>query len=251
MFALKYMATGSNGNCCFLTDGETNLIIDIGVSVNAFAAGMESINEKASALDGILITHEHGDHISGAKKVVEKYQVPCYLSKGTFDNSNLITLNKYLVKQMVPGKKKRINSLEIMPFDVDHDVAEPIGFLFKNGMGEKLVFVADCGSYDFEIDADYYAIELNYMAEVIERDHQAGIIHPVLYNRIKGEYGHTEMDQAISFALEHPDAEYVFHHLSYTNIDKELLEEELNKHGLKYHLARPGLEVQFGEEVPY
>jgi phosphoribosyl 1,2-cyclic phosphodiesterase len=251
MFALKYIATGSKGNCCFLTDGETNLIIDLGITLDDFKSGMESIDQKVRSLDGIFITHEHGDHISGAKKVVEKYQIPSFLSKGTFDNSNMITLNQYLVNQLVPGKKTRIKSLEIMPFIVDHDVAEPIGFLFRNQLGEKLVFVADCGSFDFKIDADFYAVELNYMKDVIEYRNAEGKMHEALYKRISGDYGHVEMQQTIDFALEHPNAEYVFHHLSYTNIDHHELENKLDEHKLKYHLASPGLEVQFGEVEPY
>lgn len=251
MFRLSYIATGSKGNCCHLSDGKTNLIIDLGIPINDFINGMEYFDEKISDVSGILITHEHGDHISGALKAIKKYAIPCYISKGTFDNSNLFTLNAYLVKQIEHGKRLKIGTIEIMPFQVEHDATEPMAFLFRNELGETLVFVADCAFYSFEIEADFYAIELNYMNEVVEGRFANKDIHNTLYKRVKGDYGHIEMNQAIEFAQQNPVAQYVFHHLSETNIDLERLFKILYDEGLDYGIATNGTRFEFGEIEPY
>lgn len=241
MFELTYISTGSQGNCCLIETGDVKFLIDIGVPPTTFKKQIKDFSSIA-ALDFILITHEHGDHIFGVKAIVDKYKIPCYLSKGTYENSDLENLNSYLVNILEPNKKYSLEGLTVLPFEVDHDAEEPLGFLFKNKEGERLLFVADCGNFDFEVDADIYAVELNYMEEVVEN---VDIEEAFKYKRVQGEYGHAGMEKTIEFAKGNPDKEYIFHHLSKRSIDMEKLIERLDAEKLKYNIAEDGKSFKF------
>lgn len=242
MFALHYLSTGSKGNCCLVETDKVKFLIDIGINPKHFKTSIKKFSSITS-IDFALITHEHGDHIMGAKKIIDKYKIPCYLSQGTFDNSDLKNLNRYLVNIVKPNKKYKIEDLTILPFVIDHDAEEPLGFLIKNKEGEKLLFVADCGNFDFVVDADIYAIELNYMQSELEK--LIGTDKEFLYDRTGGIYGHIELEQAIDFAKENIEKEYIFHHMSKTNFNLREAKKRLDEEGIKYTFAKSRMSFEF------
>jgi phosphoribosyl 1,2-cyclic phosphodiesterase len=241
MYKLSYVTTGSQGNCCLIETDDVKFLIDLGIPPSPFKRQIKDFS-SISTLDFVLITHEHGDHIFGAKKIIDKYKIPCYLSKGTYENSDFKDLNNYLVNIMTPNKKYTIEGLTILPFKVDHDAEEPLGFLIKNKVGEKLLFVADCGNFDFEVDADIYAVELNYMEEVVEN---VEVEEAFKYKRVQGQYGHAGMEKTIEFAKSNPDKEYIFHHLSRRSVDMGRLIERLDAEKIKYRIADNGKSFKF------
>lgn len=236
MYELHYLETGSQGNCCLVNTGDVKFLIDLGIPPTLFKRQIKDFSSIAD-LDFMLITHEHGDHIFGVKKIADRYKIPCYLSKGTYENSDLKDLNSYLVNILEPNKKYSIEGLTVLPFGVDHDAKEPLGFLIKNKLGETLLFVADCGNFDFEVDADIYAVELNYMEEVIE---SLNAEESYKQTRVQGDYGHAGMEKTIEFAKGNLEKEYIFHHLSKRNIDMEKLIVRLDAEKIKYHIAENG-----------
>ena len=242
MYNIRYLSTGSKGNCCLVETDDVKFLIDLGLPLSQFKKAIKKFSSITS-IDFILITHEHGDHISGAKQVIDKYKIPCYLSHGTYENSDLQEVNKYLVNIVEPSKKYTIEGLGILPFTVDHDAREPLGFLIKNTVGEKLLFVADCGNFDFEVEADIYAVELNYMDSMMEKLLETE--KEFLYKRVKGNYGHIELEKAISFAKEHIDKEYIFHHMSRANINHMEMTKRLYEEKINYKLAKNGESFKF------
>ena len=175
MISFVVVGSGSKGNATLLFDEETLIQI------------LESINKNKSDLQGILITHEHTDHIKNLS--MYKGKVPIYASKGTID---------YFDHEVVPFDSFEIGTLSVIPFMTSHDAANPVGYVVISGK-TKLVYLTDSGyipeeSLDYLKDADYYIMESNHDLKMLMKSNRPA----VLKRRIKGDEGHlSNVDSAI------------------------------------------------------
>ena len=80
---LVSIASGSSGNCIYVGNDNTHLLVDVGISAKRIEAGLKEIDLCGKDLDGILITHEHSDHIQGVGVMARKYGIPIYATRGT------------------------------------------------------------------------------------------------------------------------------------------------------------------------
>lgn len=194
------IASGSSGNCIFVGTDHTSVLIDAGISGKKVVAGLNEIGRKPEELDGILITHEHSDHIKGLGVLARKYGIPIYSAPGTIrtmmDQQTLGKVDPSLFCEVHPDEHFCIGDLGILPFRVSHDAAEPVAYRFC--YGEKSVAVAtDLGYYD-----DYIVNHLkNLDAVLIESNHdinmlQVGSYPYYLKRRILGEKGHLSNENA-------------------------------------------------------
>ena len=194
------IASGSSGNCIFAGTDHTGILIDAGISGKKVVAGLHSIEHKPEELDGILITHEHSDHIKGLGVLARKYGIPIYCSKGTkramLGQKMLGKVDESLFQEIVPDEGFSVGDMEILPFLVSHDAAEPVAYRLASG--KKSVAVAtDLGYYD-----DYIVDHLKHLdAVLIESNHdvnmlQVGIYPYYLKQRILGQKGHLSNDNA-------------------------------------------------------
>jgi phosphoribosyl 1,2-cyclic phosphodiesterase len=134
---IKVLASGSKGNCYWVSDGKTNLLLEAGIPFGEIQKGC---NFSISHLDGCLITHEHGDHAKAAGKLM-KHSIDVYASQGTASAQGWNGHRLHIIKSM---ERFNIGSFAIMPFDVKHDSAEPLGYcLLSQETQEKLLFVTD------------------------------------------------------------------------------------------------------------
>ena len=187
MISFVVVGSGSKGNATLLFDEETLIQIDMGLPMRRITAALESIKKNKSDLQGILITHEHTDHIKNLS--MYKGKVPIYASKGTID---------YFDHEVVPFDSFEIGTLSVIPFMTSHDAANPVGYVVISGK-TKLVYLTDSGyipeeSLDYLKDADYYIMESNHDLKMLMKSNRPAI----LKRRIKGDEGHlSNVDSAI------------------------------------------------------
>ena len=85
MFNFCSLYSGSSGNCLFIETENTKLLIDAGVSLKKIEEGLDKVNVEPSSLNGILVTHEHSDHIKSLGSLTKKFDIPVFANQKTFD----------------------------------------------------------------------------------------------------------------------------------------------------------------------
>ncbi len=194
------IASGSSGNCIFVGTDHASVLIDAGISGKKVTAGLNAIERVPEELDAILITHEHADHIKGLGVLARKYGIPIYSSPGTIRalrmQQPLGPVDESLFHEIIPDQSFSVGELEIHPFRISHDAAEPVAYRFR--CGEKSVAVAtDLGCYD-----DYIVENLKELdAVLIESNHdtnmlQVGTYPYYLKQRILSSRGHLSNEHA-------------------------------------------------------
>lgn len=220
------IASGSHGNCYHLRHGNTSLLIEAGVSP-------KSVNNrgiKLSDCSGLLLSHEHYDHSKYASIISNKYDVTVYASKGTFDvidgvNNNIP--NKVVIKRF---EAFSIGCFSILPFDVDHDANEPLGFVITTtDTFERLLFFTDtCRMRYLFSHVKYLMAECNYVNEILSNSVTIGSIGKRAASRIR--YSHMGLDELVDFIGELDKSEltaiYALH-LSDRHSDEGLIKRTL------------------------
>ena len=138
--------SGSSGNSLFVQSDNTKILVDCGVSNKKIEEALNSIEVDASSIDAVIVTHEHIDHVKGLATFSCKYDVPVFATRETLDNMEKITskisdrnLNSFKIDE-----KFSIGDLEILPFSIPHDAANPCGFNIFNS-DKKLSIATDIG----------------------------------------------------------------------------------------------------------
>lgn len=193
---LMSIASGSSGNCIYVGDDNTHLLIDTGISKKRVEEGLNSIGLTLSDMNGILVTHEHSDHISGLGVILRKNNIPVY---GTNETMEEAAKTKYLDKvdfSLMNGvntdEEFTIGTLKIHPFSIFHDAANPCGYRISDVNSNKAVAVAtDMGCYNDYIvdnlkDLDAILLEANHDVKML----QVGSYPYYLKQRILGNKGH-------------------------------------------------------------
>ena len=226
------IASGSSGNCIYIGDDTTHLLVDTGISKKRIEEGLKELEIKGDELRGILITHEHVDHIQGLGVFSRKYAVPVYATHGTIEgikaNKNIGRLPEGLLHEVQVDQTFRLGDMDIRPFAISHDANEPSGYRIENG--KKSVAVAtDLGVYD-----DYTVEHLSDLnAVVLEANHDIHMLEvgPYPYplkRRVMGDRGHlsNELSGKLLCDILHDDLQYVvLGHLSKENNYEELAYE--------------------------
>jgi phosphoribosyl 1,2-cyclic phosphodiesterase len=194
------IASGSSGNCIYVGSEATHLLVDVGISGKRTEEGLNSLGLTGRDLDGIFITHEHADHISGLGVIARKYGIPIYATRGTIDAmmeySNLGKVDTSLFHEVQADKKLTIKDLVVNPMKISHDAAQPVAYRISYG-NRKVGICTDLGVYD-----DYTVECLKGMdALLIEANHdvhmlQAGSYPYYLKQRILGDKGHLSNENS-------------------------------------------------------
>lgn len=226
------IASGSSGNCIYVGNDKTHLLIDAGISKKRIEAGLQTLDVKGEEITGILITHEHVDHIQGLGVFSRKYEVPIYGTKGTIEGikkcSNLGKMPEGLLHEIHTDEDFELGDITIHPFKISHDANEPSGYRMQND--SKAVAVAtDLGKYD-----DYIVEKLkNLNGIVLEANHDIHMLEvgPYPYplkRRVMGDKGHlsNELSGRLLCDILHDDLKcVVLGHLSKENNYEELAYE--------------------------
>lgn len=185
MLDIKSLASGSTGNCYKVSDGKTSLLIEAGIPIKKIKQGL---NYRLSEIEGVLVSHEHGDHSKAIKDVV-KAGINCYMSKGTIE---AVGINNHRIIPVKTSKAFKIGTWVGKGFNVEHDAKEPYGFLlWSKNTGDKLVYLTDTyyTRYKFH-QLDYIMVECNYAIDILNKNVEAGLVHQTMKNRvIKSHFG--------------------------------------------------------------
>ena len=208
------IGSGSSGNSVFVGSGNTHFIIDAGLSGKRIEAGLNKNDLTARDLSGILVTHEHNDHIAGLGVMARRYGLPIYATRGTIDAiKNIPTLGKIDDSLFVEIEKDReftLGDLSIKAISVSHDAADPVGFIFSD-QRKKAAVVTDLGKYD-----DYIVDNIRGMNVLfLEANHDKNEATGTLLSRVIGP--ETE-----HIFLGHLSAENNFPELAYETVFQEI-----------------------------
>lgn len=165
MFKIKILASSSSGNCYQIYDGDKHIIIDPGINKNDLSR-LSGFTLADSDL--CLVSHEHKDH-SRSALYLQSIGVTLAASLGTLKGINADIDSAHILESL---KRSSLNDWSIMPFDIEHDSNEPLGFVIETPTGKRIMFVTDTSyiRYRFK-NIHYYMIECNYSKELmIEND---------------------------------------------------------------------------------
>ena len=226
------IASGSSGNCIYVGDDQTHLLVDTGISKKRIEEGLSKLEIKGDELEGILITHEHVDHIQGLGVFSRKYEIPIYATPGTIEGirncKSLGKLPEGLLHEIEIDHPFSLGTLNIDPFAISHDANEPSGYRIENGK-KSVADATDLGVYD-----DYTVEHLSDLnAVVLEANHDIHMLEvgPYPYplkRRVMGDKGHlsNELSGKLLCDILHDDLQYVvLGHLSKENNYEELAYE--------------------------
>ena len=194
MLRFASLGSGSKGNATLLEVGDTRFLLDCGFSVRETERRLDRLGLSAESLQGILVTHEHGDHIRGVAALSRKYRLPVWLTAGTlratpdsdFHHTHIIHAHENF----------SVGECLIEPFPVPHDAREPCQYVFSDGE-RRLGILTDTGSLTPHIERMLSGVhglllECNYDSVMLEQ----GPYPPSLKRRVGGRFGHLANDQA-------------------------------------------------------
>lgn len=226
------IASGSSGNCIYVGSDSTHLLVDTGISKKRIEESLAELQITGDDLNGILITHEHSDHIQGLGVFCRRYGVPIYATRGTIAGicacKTLGKMPEGLFREITGDETFDIGDMTIKPFAISHDANEPTGFRIEKG--KKSVAVAtDLGIYDDYIveclkDLDAVVLEANHDTHMVE----VGPYPYPLKRRVLGDHGHlsNEMSGRLLCSILHDNMKHiVLGHLSKENNFPELAYE--------------------------
>lgn len=191
MIRFASLGSGSAGNALLVERGSTCLMVDCGFGLRETAARLQNRQRSPDDLAGILVTHEHGDHIGGVFRLARKYGLPVWLTHGTWAAAR--ETDAGLDLRIIDSHRAfAVGELEVQPFPVPHDAREPVQFLFSDGE-RTLAVLTDIG----EATPHVCAMLSGCAGLVLECNHDADMLARSAYpasvkRRIGGRYGHLE-----------------------------------------------------------
>jgi phosphoribosyl 1,2-cyclic phosphodiesterase len=230
--SLTVLASGSGGNCSVVASSGTRLLIDAGLSCKAISARLALRGVEPASLDAILITHEHADHVTGLYVMAKKYSLPVYMTEAThrqwtrqYKNSNGERVKAEKVEHFQSGHRFHIGDIEVTPFTIPHDAADPVGFTFK-AEGVKLGFVTDLGYIPPNVKAhlrqcDGLMVESNHDLEMLRGGPYPWAVKQRVMSRV-GHLSNAALAEFLSSDYDGGAAFLVLAHLSEANNHPEI-----------------------------
>ena len=145
MLELCTLASGSSGNSLLVSDGRTHILVDAGISCRRITNSLKALGVDPRELAGVLITHEHTDHMAGLATLTKQLRLPVYASRGTGRQlCYRIAFLEELFHPVIPGEGFSVGGIDVESFSTPHDAAESTGFALSAG-GRKAAVVTDLG----------------------------------------------------------------------------------------------------------
>ena len=242
MFKFCNLYSGSSGNCSFVGTDNINILIDCGESQKKILTALESIGTNINQINAIVVTHEHSDHVKTLGAISKKYNIPVYANEKTFNNMPEQTelIKEENRKIFNTDDHFEIGDLQIHPFHIPHDAAEPCGYNIYNE-NNKISIATDIGHMDNNIlkkleESKFLLLESNYEPEILKYAK-----YPYyLKRRISGPNGHLSNQEASdtiikllstgvnNIMLGHLSKETNFPELAYKTVMDEIINNKIN-----------------------
>ena len=180
---IKILASSSAGNCHWISDGRTSLLLDAGIPIGEVQKGC---NFNLSSLGGCLITHEHNDHAKIGAELMKR-SVDVYTSQGTATARGWASHRLHIVKSQ---EHFNVGSFKVMAFDVEHDSPEPLGFfIYSSVTKEKLLYCTDTFYVKYRFDGlTHIMCECNYDRQILLDNVKTGEVEPFVAKRIMNSH---------------------------------------------------------------
>jgi phosphoribosyl 1,2-cyclic phosphodiesterase len=192
------LASGSTGNAIFVSNGEQSLLVDAGLSGKQMEALFQEVDRDIKQLSGILVTHEHSDHIKGLGVLARKYHLPVYANEKTWKAMEGLIGNVPSSQQFIfnVGEVQAFGDIQVESFGVSHDAAEPMFYVFHQG-NKKFTVITDTGYVSDRMKG----IIKNSDAFVFESNHDVDMLRMGRYpwsvkRRILSDVGHVSNEDA-------------------------------------------------------
>ena len=238
---LKVLGSSSSGNCYLIEVNNEKLILDAGVN---FKIVQKELKFNFNGIEGVLITHEHMDHLKYATNFALN-GINVYASAGTFKKQNLVGHRFKIIKAL---QQFEIGNFVILPFDTQHDATEPLGFLIQHKItGEKLLYATDTYYIKYKFNKlNYLLLECNYIKNTAKENVENGVINKTRYTRLLES--HFSLENVIKF-LKSNDLSCAKHivlcHLSDTNSNQYIMQKRVyGETKVPTTIARPGLSLE-------
>ncbi|MEG2338756.1 MAG: MBL fold metallo-hydrolase [Clostridium sp.] len=214
--------SGSSGNCLYVSSDKTKILIDAGLSGKRIETAMKSRDIDPNLINGIVITHEHSDHIKGAGILSRRYNIPIYANNNTWEamHSSLGNISDENIKVFSDCRAFEIGDITVNPFAVPHDAAEALGYSFIKD-SKKITIATDIGYVTDTIrenlkDSDLFLLESNHDVDMLK----VGPYPYELKRRVLSDRGHLSNEnagKAILDVLSSKVKNILLGHLSDTN----------------------------------
>jgi len=190
------LGSGSEGNALLVAVGSTYVLMDCGFSLQETISRLARLAVPPEQLSGIIVTHEHGDHIGGVGRLARKFNIPVWLTHGTRRSAPKVFSSVEQINEIDPHQDFSIGDIHIQPYPVPHDAAEPVQFIFSDG-GRRLGVLTDVGCSTPHIEnslsgCDALVLECNHDIEMLM---QGNYPHS-LKQRVGGRWGHLNNQEA-------------------------------------------------------
>jgi phosphoribosyl 1,2-cyclic phosphodiesterase len=238
------LSSGSSGNCYYIGNEFHGILIDAGISATSIRKFLKSINVSMQTIMGVMITHNHSDHIKGLEVLTRKNHLPAFSTLKVWESilSPQVRIPPDCIREIPLREKFFLAGFEIIAFPVCHDAPETIGYQITSG-NKKITIVTDLGhicdiSAPFIKESNVLVIESNYDEEMLAN----GSYPYFLKKRIRSDHGHLGNQQASGFLAEviSDDLSHVFlAHLSKNNNTPEkalqTLHRTFSEKGIRLH----------------
>jgi len=219
------LGSGSEGNGLLVEVGTTKVLMDCGFALHDAIRRLARLGVTPEQLGAIVVTHEHGDHISGVAKLAKRFDIPVYLTHGTLRAQAKVFANLSTLNEIDAHASFAIDAVHVQPYPVPHDAAEPVQYVFSDGL-RRLGVLTDVGCSTPHIEAvlsgcDALMLECNHDSQLLAN----GDYPYSLKQRVGGRYGHLNNEQSAQI-LAKLDINRLQHlvaaHLSHKNNTPEL-----------------------------
>jgi len=194
MIRFASLGSGSKGNSTLIEVGSTRVLLDCGFSVKETEKRLLRLGCEPSSIDGVVVTHEHGDHVNGVGRLSRKYKLPVWLTVGTHHASKDTGFE--ITNFIDPHDAFSINDIHLQAFPVPHDAREPCQFVFSDG-SLRLAVLSDLGRetphvMENLVSLDGLMLECNYDHDML----MTGEYPYSLKQRVSGGLGHLDNRQS-------------------------------------------------------
>jgi phosphoribosyl 1,2-cyclic phosphodiesterase len=235
---LTILGSGSSGNCAYLETGETRILIDAGFSARQTRQRLAAIGRAPEGLSGILITHEHSDHINGLLGLAGKLNIPIYCNRDTRQAMEIQLGSKFNCHIFETRKSFEIGDIVVDTFDIPHDASDPVGFLLRTPAG-NIGFLTDLGHATKQIlervrSANVLVLEANHDLKMLQDSSRPWS----LKQRIAGRHGHLSNTDAADAAEAIMSAD--LNHLYLGHLSRECNDPQLAERVMLERLRKIG-----------
>ncbi len=237
--SVSMLASGSRGNCAIVASARTRILVDAGVSCRETFKRMKALGDDPHSLSAILITHEHSDHIYGLATLAKRLRIPVFMTGATHqawaralraENGERPNLEK--LERFESGHRFQIGDIEVKPFTIPHDAADPVGFTFRTE-GVKVGFATDLGYIPASVrdhlrGCDVLVLESNHDLEML----RVGPYPWCVKQRVMSRVGHLSNEALADFLSSDYDNSATFvvlAHLSQENNHPEIARRQAER----------------------